>query len=127
MQQQYQHICKVFWRWLAGAALAATLFTPLIFLHGCKPTLPPDGPPKPFHGVIVRVATPSAPALKELLERHRENWEELSGGSVEIVSADSAAVDVRILSAAEMPHGAQAGKLMPIPAPALDSSSFESG
>ena len=104
MQQQYRHICKVFWPWFAGAALAATLFAPLIFLHGCKPVLPPGGPPKPFAGVTVRVAAPDPPALKELLQRHRENWRELSGGSVEIVSVNSPAVDVRILSAAEMPR-----------------------
>jgi ABC-type glycerol-3-phosphate transport system substrate-binding protein len=127
MQQQYRHICKVFWPWFAGVALAATLFASLIFLHGCKPVLPPGGPPKPFAGVTVRVAAPDPPALKELLQRHRENWRELSGGSVEIVSVNSPAVDVRILSAAEMPRWAQAGKLMQIPAAILDSPSFESG
>jgi len=106
--------------------LIPALVTVALLLPSCKRQLPPPGPPKPFAGVTVRVATPKHLPLKELLRRHGENWKELSGASVEIVSADSAA-DIRLLSSAEMPHCVQAGKLGSIPPAALEASAFESG
>jgi ABC-type glycerol-3-phosphate transport system substrate-binding protein len=127
MQQQYRHISQVFFRTTISAASVLALFFPLMLLQSCKPVLPPAGAPKPFSGVTLRVAVPEQSALKELLERHRENWKELSGGSVEIVSADAPGADVRIVYAADMPHWAQSGKLAPIPSSLMDAPTFDSG
>jgi multiple sugar transport system substrate-binding protein len=127
MQQQYRHISRVFSGRRVAASLGTVFLTLVVLLLSCKPVLPPGPPPKPFAGVSVRVAMPNNHALKELLQRHGENWKELSGGSVEMVAADAPAADVRLLSSAEMPHWAQAGKLTPIPPATLEVPSFESG
>jgi ABC-type glycerol-3-phosphate transport system substrate-binding protein len=84
---------------------------------GCPPGAPPqpEEPAAPAEPVRLRVACPGEPAAT-IVARYGPTWAHAAGASVEVVGMDQAdTADAWVLTPAEMPRWAQAGRLLPAP------------
>ncbi len=93
---------------------------------GCRPTPSSvDLPVSEHQGVELRIACPSE-AMAALLRSHGQSWARRQGVKLTIYLHDSTneaerqnsssvPADIRIIAPADLPHGAAAGQLVPLP------------
>jgi multiple sugar transport system substrate-binding protein len=109
-------------QWKSGRSWSLFCTLAAAFLPGCQPPPAPVGTPAaPHQGIELRIACPNAATAALLLGRG-QTWALRQGAKIAVSRYDPAAdlpsvgpADVWIISPAELPHWAAAGRLAALP------------
>jgi multiple sugar transport system substrate-binding protein len=114
-------------RTLPSLTLAGLILLLAVIGCGRRVTSPPL-PDKLLHGLVVTVACPGEPATT-IVHRYGRLWTAQTGANVKVVPYDAAtgpdagpAADLWVVSPARMPHWADSGRLLPVPAEAIEQN-----